>query len=292
MKPLEYYFELNSRSDEIIIIPYGDVHKGKSNHNPELLRRLFRYVKENDNVYLVDLGDLSDNISFSDKRFSVNAIPDELLEGSPKEIKEKLGNIYMNGLQELKKIIAPVADKHIVSVYGNHESKVKRIHHINLHSMLCDDLDIQNGGLACIVNLVFRMKGKNKASKVLRMYVKHRPKGGVGKTAGAKYNAITYGSQLVDADIYLTGHIHQPCHEWKLINSTTTSHPPKMKKIKKLFISVASHTDCMKDGDESYEEEANYSGSLFLIHKIRIKPFQGGLTTETRISVEEWEIVT
>ena len=124
------------------------------------------------------------------------------------------------------------------------------------------------------------------------MYVKHKPKGGVGKTAGAKYNAITYGMALVDADIHVTGHIHQPCHEWKLINSSTNSHPPKQRKIKKLFISVASHTDCLKEDDESYEEEANYAGSLFLIHKIKIKPFQGGNVLEPKISVEEWEIVT
>jgi len=272
-----------SRKDSVILLPIGDLHHMKVNQSKKQLREVVKWVKENPNVYVIEVGDSADFIATSDKRFSASGLPDELLTGTPAEIRKKIGNVYKHSLDELIKELSPIKDRILLSVTGNHEGKVLQYHHFDAQAYKCEGLGIPNGKLSCFLNLHL-MRSSN--SFLYRIFVKHAPPGGAGRTAGAKYNALEKMIASKEVDIVICGHTHAACYLHQRRETTTISDPPRLALKDIYAVNVGSFTETLVEGVETYEEERGYRSNPIILHKIIITPF--GL--QPRIDIEPWHI--
>ena len=274
-------------TEEFCIICVSDIHFLKSNHIPEYVNTVIKEVKKHPGCIVFELGDICDYIATSDPRFSASSLPDEILTGTPKEIKARLGDIYKYSTEQICKKLQPIKDNIFASVIGNHEAKVGQYHHLNVQKLKCELLECHNGGTSAIINIVAK-RTKSSEQKTIRVLIKHHPVGG-GRTLGAPYNSMEKLANLHDVDIVAAGHIHVPVHN--LLQKTTTGSGKNPKIINKdlLLINTGSATMNRKQDTDTYEEFGNYRTNPIFVYKIFVRPFNP--TKVPRIRVEEVRVL-
>ena len=193
MKPIK--IDLSENFKEIDIMPVADYHWADPNSDHDKIVADLTYIKEHENCFCVLNGDLMDCA-----------------------IASSIGDTYgasLSPMEELRvctELFAPIANKILCVVPGNHEARHYRTNGIDLTELMCRQLGIEDRYSSTTALLFIRFgetSGRTHNRKVAyTMYVSHG-NGGGRKEAG-KIQRLVDLSAIVDADIYLCGHTHLP----------------------------------------------------------------------------------
>lgn len=218
--------------DKIEIHPLADLHIGDMSCEYKRILEEIKYIRETPNCYCVLDGDLMDTA-----------------------IASSIGDTYaashtpMQQIQECMKIFEPIKHKILAVCGGNHENRVYKSDGIDMTQIMCNQLGIGEKYSSTTVLLYIRsgFSQKRRRPYVYSMYMTHGSGG--GRKEGGKINRLADLAQIVDADIYLMGHVHQPA---VLRNDffRTTINNSSVEKVPHLFVNTAAWLDYGGYGDK------------------------------------------
>ena len=193
LKPIK--IDLSENFNEIDILPVADYHWADPNSDHDKIVADLTYIKEHENCFCVLNGDLMDCA-----------------------IASSIGDTYgasLSPMEELRvctELFAPIANKILCVVPGNHEARHYRTNGIDLTELMCRQLGIEDRYSSTTALIFIRFgetSGRTHNRKVAyTMYVSHG--NGGGRKEGGKIQRLVDLSTIVDADIYFCGHTHLP----------------------------------------------------------------------------------
>ena len=180
---------------DITIYPISDVHLGSLEHNSKEWKKFVEKITDEPNSYIILAGDLMNNAT----RSSVSNIFEETLR--PSEQKKRL-----------IKYLAPIKDKIICAVSGNHERRSgKDADNDPMYDIMCklDLEDIYRQNLAFVkIQLGAPEKLKKKQASTYTFAVTHGSGGGIFTGSGVNKNE-RFGFVIDGLDCLIVGHTHK-----------------------------------------------------------------------------------
>jgi predicted phosphodiesterase len=138
------------------IVLFGDTHEGSAFKHKEEVAKLVDYVATTKNTYAVHMGDLVEGIVIDDKRYDAESVDSD----SPQPLLQ-----YQNAIKE----IAPIKNKLLTILEGNHDRTVGRRMGNFVEGLVCKELGVPFGTVGCKLTI------KNKDSKQMyKMFLAHK----------------------------------------------------------------------------------------------------------------------
>lgn len=240
--------DLPSEFDAIEIHPLADLHIGDYCCEYRLIQQELEYIRNTPNCYCLLDGDLMDTA-----------------------IASSIGDTYaatiqpMEQLQACAELFAPIKDKILAVVGGNHENRVYKSDGIDMTQLLCNQLGIgeKYSNTTAVVYLRFGHESKHNRKACFSIYMTHG--GGGGRKEGGKIQRLADLAQIVDCDIYLMAHVHQPA---AFRNSFFRCDPRNnaMTKAEHLFVNTAAWLDYGGYGDKQGYKPASIINPTILLN--------------------------
>ena len=230
--------ELPESMKSMELHPLFDLHIGDHLSDGLLIQKTIDHIRDTPNARCVLGGDLMDAA-----------------------IAASVGDTYGANLQPMQqlevcvKLFAPIKDKILAIVPGNHENRIYKSDGIDITSIMAAQLGL-HGKYSPTSTLLFVRLGEDKASghhkrKVAySVYLRHGSGG--GKKEGGKINALADMANIVDADIYICGHSHLPSSFRSAFHRVSFSNS-SVSCVDKLFVNAAA---CLNYG--GYGETAGF----------------------------------
>ena len=180
---------LGEKFDEIELIPISDVHIGDAHFDEKLIKKDIDYIKEKKNRFAVLNGDIMNTATT-----------------------HSVSDTYSNTLTphgELKyarKLFKPIADKILAVTQGNHERRIMRNDGVDMSEELAFSLGSFYKQEGLILKIKFGDRGNGKP-QVYTAYITHGSSG--ASLPGGKLNKLYKMRNIVVADLYITGHVHE-----------------------------------------------------------------------------------
>jgi len=224
------------------IVYLGDTHIGSAGFDKKNFERAIKYIANNENRYMIGMGDFVDAITPLDRRFSYKEIDKKLM-----FIDEQYA--YLEGkLEEIK-------DKIIGLHIGNHGSVYTQKTCFNEMKRICKRLDINflDDTAVITIDLISR---KNNLIKRWKIHTSHGYGGGY--TLGAVVNRIIKEPGIIsDASLHAMGHSHKLFCFPYLVGLTSKEN--KVKADYAWFINTGSFLKAYMKGVSGYAERKHYS---------------------------------
>ena len=269
------YVQHPSRSDVFTLWGIGDVHFGAPGCDIKRLRRDIGLVAADPFALWVGLGDMADYIAPGDKRFSA-----EHLDDKAKLNIGRLGQYYMECVKDL---FYPIRDKCLGMLFGNHEEKY--FLHNNRddgHSWLCQEMGVVNLKYCALFDLVF-VRRKCSGPKLLleapphkcgkqvsfRIYTHHGSGG--GQTPGGKLNSLIGHMRNHEADLILTGHLHDNKAQ-RIVTIGADATCSKLVHKEKVGVICGSYLQTYNQGSVGYGEMKGYQPTSLGAALVQIVP--------------------
>ena len=184
---------LDCHDQPIEVIPIADLHIGDPNADMSLIKSLINGVRENPNRYTVLCGDLMNTAIIGSKSDTYG----ETLRPSEQ-------------LERCADLLEPIRDKILAIVPGNHEERISRTAGSAMTRLLARELGLLNvySDTTALVFLRFGREYRHCTPLTYTLYIAHGHGG--GRRPGGKINALQEMSSIIDADVYIMGHTHQP----------------------------------------------------------------------------------
>jgi len=189
--------DLSEELKDLEILPVADYHWADPNSDHDKILADIKYIKDHPSAYCVLNGDLMDCA-----------------------IASSIGDTYgatLSPMDELKvcmELFAPIADKILCVVPGNHEARHYRTNGIDLTELMCRQLGIEDRFSPTTAILFVRFgrlnseKDGHHRKACYTVYISHGSGG--GRKEGGKIQRLVDLSTIVDADVYICGHTHLP----------------------------------------------------------------------------------
>lgn len=194
---------------DIRLYMLSDLHLGSINCDKELLEQTIEEIKNTPNAYWFGLGDYADYIDITDPRFDFGIL-DRTKLGSDKDLVNVFKNLKFLGewyLERVVEILAPIANKGLLLLTGNHELTFMDHSGYDVMGALSEKLNIPAVGYESLVRLRFILPDKEtKIGSWIVLYLTHG--WGGGKSPGGKIRSVEEMIKVFDADIYVAGHSH------------------------------------------------------------------------------------
>lgn len=234
----------------IEIHPMADLHIGDSNcaYN-EILERI-EYIKKTPNAYVILDGDLMDTAIASSigDTYAANLMP-------------------MEQLKHCVKIFEPIKDRVLCVLPGNHENRVYKSDGIDITELMCSQLGIHDRYSPTTALLFIRFgerKGPHHGRRQLyTAYVTHGSGG--GRREGGKVNRLADLASIVDADLYIHGHVHLPVifrESYFRVSGSNSS----VAEVDKLFINCGASLHYGGYGDKAGFKPASRRSPVIYLH--------------------------
>lgn len=180
----------------VTLTAVGDLHIGNAGFDEEYFLDQMKEVKKR-NAYTVLVGDLLDAILTSDKRYESGCLDERY--GTPKKLDCLIDECYYDLVEYLKPI------RHLVlgCVEGNHERTLRKRTQTDITKRLSRELGVPYLRGSGYINLVLR---RGQATRSRGIYAAHGSGG--ASTYGSKINKLLAMRDVIDADIYMCGHMH------------------------------------------------------------------------------------
>ena len=231
----------------------GDFHLGARASNEELIERVVKRIQSNPNAYWIGTGDYCDCIVMSDqKRFD----PKGIAKWIPLE---ELWEAPFLQTQRACDILAPIQDRCLGLLEGNHEHELWKRHNQNITAAIAHDFKVPFLGYSTWGLLKWRWKtGKSATTRKLSLYAHHGYGG--GRTTGGKANKLVHAGMRFHADVTILGHGHDPIlhpvDKPRLVDCG--SRKPKFKTSTRIEIASSSFLKTMQEGTTTYSEKMGY----------------------------------
>ena len=183
------------QNEDITIYPIADVHLGSQECMEQEFIKFINMVKETPNVYLVLGGDLIDN-----------------------GVRNGLTNVFRATMppsqqkREMANILAPVRDKILCAVSGNHERRSgKDVDDDPTYDILCklDKEEVYRENMAFLKLQFGIVEGNGARNPTYTLVVTHGAGGGQ-LTSGAVLRVERFGYAVDGMDALIIGHTHKP----------------------------------------------------------------------------------
>lgn len=236
--------------EKIEIHPLADLHIGDRMCDWKLIQERIEHIAKTDNAYCILDGDLMDTAICSSIGDTYSADP-----VSP-----------MDQLNLCVKLFAPLKDKILCVLPGNHENRVYKADGIDMTEILCAQLGILEK-YSPTTALVFVRFGRTNAKyhhrpQMYSIYVTHGSGG--GRKEGGKINRLADLSAIVDSDLYLMGHTHLPAilkENFFRVNAGNSS----VMEVEKLFVNSAAALCYGGYGDKQGYKPASRSNPVIYL---------------------------
>lgn len=257
MKAIKAYL---SNFNSIEIHPLFDLHLGDAQSDLGNIKRILKHIEETPNAFCILGGDLMDNA-----------------------ITASIGDTYsekLSPMEQLKKcteIFSPIKEKIICIVPGNHEARTYKTDGIDITALMAEQLgkgDVYSSTSA----LLFIRFGENKTrgyrqrKVAYTIYVRHGSGG--GSREGSKINKLADMAQIVDADIYITGHTHLPA-VFKTGYYRTSMSNSSVQFVNKVFVNAAAHLNYGGYGETAGFKPASKENPVIYLsgtrHKVSVE---------------------
>ena len=236
--------------DRIELHPLADLHIGDRLCDWQLIQDRIEHIANTPNAYCILDGDLMDTAICSSIGDTYAADP-----VSP-----------MDQLRLCVKIFAPIKDKILAVLPGNHENRLYKFDGVDITEIMCAQLGIPER-YSPTSALVFVRFGKTNSKN------HHRPQlysifamhgSGGGRRERGKINRLADLATIVDADLYLMGHTHFPavCKEnYFRVNAGNSS----VMEVEKLFVNSAAALHFGGCGDRQGYKPASRSNPVIYL---------------------------
>lgn len=185
--------------NEIEIVPFADVHIGDEWTDIQHVKDAIKYILEKPNRYVILNGDIMDmalTTSVSDT-YAAKLNP-------------------MQQVNRAANLFRPLADagRILAMGTGNHEDRVYKVSGVDVSAYLALELGLQDryADNSFIVFIRFgrsksyRPSSKNPRKNTYAIFCRHGHGG--GRKKGAKLNAISDLPLMIEADLYISSHVH------------------------------------------------------------------------------------
>jgi predicted phosphodiesterase len=168
-----------SHLEQLHVYPLGDVHLGAKMHDAERWADWLRWLTDTPNVSMIGTGD-----------FLNSALKD-----SVSDVYEETMNVG-DAKRLLRRQLAPLAERIDVMVPGNHEDRITKATGDCPIKDVCDVLEVPYAEAAVMLAVVV-------GDQEYLIYLRH------GTGSGRSLASMEKAALVTDADIYLSGHVHQ-----------------------------------------------------------------------------------
>lgn len=194
--PSPKVIKLKSLDHPVRLHATGDWHLGNLGCAETRLRRDMEQIGRERNAAVLLMGDLGDFICSTDKRWE------------PAAISEKLG---IHDLEDwgttleawVSDVAAPLRNKIIGVIEGNHEATYSRQNHSTVNRHISSALGCPPLGYTSLIRLVFEALDGSRDMTIMATHGS-----GGARTEGGKLNRLISTMQIAKADLVLMGHVH------------------------------------------------------------------------------------
>lgn len=188
----KYNLNVPDDLDYIIILPLGDVHLGSYFCDVETFEMWLDWIYDNKHVYVVGMGDLMEiGTQYSYGVFEQNM----------------LSNTQFKKMVEYLKPIAK--EKRLLGLLeGNHEYRIFKKTGFDVTDIMCDILGCHYYRRGAYLDIFIN---KKKSKRNYTFYCLHGSS--MAYTKGGKLNALMRLKDVIEADVYMMGHVHSILHD-------------------------------------------------------------------------------
>ena len=181
----EDYIQVQMRGNhqEIRIVPLCDAHYGNKCHKREKFLKYIEYIRTNDNVFSVIMGDMNESKTETGKGHIYDQIVDPHTQ-----------------LNDMTLMLSPIAHKLIAACPGNHEEQIFQRSGMDVMDIMCKRLEIPYFRGAGMFHVLW--KKRQWGFKIFH------GKGNSQTKGGKMNNAIRSKRWTDDMDFFLSGHTH------------------------------------------------------------------------------------
>ena len=236
--------------NELQILALADLHLGDKNANYKQIAEWIEYIKTHDNCYTILNGDLMDMAT----RHSIGDI-------FSSDIKP------MHQLEQCVKLFDPIKEKILVVDPGNHEiNRIWKNDGVDMTEIMCQQLGISDR-YSPASSLLFLRFGKdpNHDRPLCYTIFSAHGSGGGGRLPGGKINRLVDMASIVDADIYIMSHVHQPAIVRNSFYRTNMGNS-SVAKVDKLYINTAAALDWGGYGEHALFRPASLKTPLLILN--------------------------
>lgn len=212
---------------EANILPLGDLHLGDIHADFHRIREWLDYLSATDNAYAILNGDLMDAA-----------------------IASSIGDTYgaslqpMEQLKQCVKLFEPIKDKIIAVLPGNHEARIYKTDGLDLTEIMCSQLGISErySPTSALPFLRFGRHYRTQHGRPVCYTIYCLHGSGGGRKEGGKIQRLVDMAGIVDADIYIMSHVHQPAvvkQAYYRVSAANSS----ISKVDRLFVNTAAALD-------------------------------------------------
>lgn len=264
-----------SRGTTWSLFVLGDVHVGALNCAEDKIKSLVAHIASKPYARWIGGGDMCDNVILNDvKRFDPSILPDWILEErSPEKVRAGLQDLAGAQQQRLFKLLAPIKNKCLGLIEGNHEYSIMKYHNRDLMRNMCDYFKAPNLSDCAFMRLKFT-RSRGKVSQVVRVFITHGHGG--GRTSGAEPNSLYRLAADKDCDIVLKGHSHTFCIHppVPMMTIPRTGKLPEQPHVDYKYAgNWGAFTHTYHVGPSTYASRANYPVRPMYTIETRITPF-------------------
>ncbi len=202
--------------DRLVLVPFGDLHTGSKHFDEELAREAVDWCVD-EGAFVLGMGDMLESAT----RDSV---------GSGVYDQTEILQVQM---QHLYDILQPLVDKDLLLGMhpGNHELRVYKSSGVDITKIMCRELGVPYLGWGKL----HRFKVNDQA---YTLYSTHGSSG--ARLPHTKMKGCLDLANLVDAEIYCMGHLHQLAHHVRNFY-TPNSRSKKVDEKQKHFLLCGSY---------------------------------------------------
>ena len=254
-----------SRSDTFRLYPIGDIHLGAAACDVDALRKTLSEIEQDDSALWVGMGDFAECINLQDKRFDVKSVDPKYL--------PRLDDIANACFEDLAEMFAPIRDKCIGLLVGNHEETLRLKHSQDVHGALCLRLGLKNLGYDSLIRWKFvrQVSGGKAPATNLTIFASHGTI--AGRRDGAKLNRIEDLNRNFDADMYLVGHGHSQLVGRSVQLTVPESGKLKMKERLRLSLMTGCWRKSYEEGTRDYSEKSHFAPPVIGCPVVTIRPW-------------------
>ena len=247
------------RGDVLHLYTPGDEHQGPVYHAEKAHMAVVNQIKNDPYGMWVGMGDKSECITPSDKRWEWGVLEDWC---KPNNIARTQEDHYCDS-------VASISDKCAGLLEGNHEDAIRIHNHDDVHGNICKNLGVDSLGYTCYIKFTFR-RLKSKESHSFIGFFTHGA--GCAVTPGAKLTRLHRISNThTNTRFVAHGHVHDIIADY--IPAMTLMQNMEVKNIEKAVAMTGCFFRTYTVGVRaSYGEKKNYSPTTIGTTMFTINP--------------------